>query len=148
MVRFTRVYLTGTAICLAASQVYLCGSGAARADPYPSKSIRFLVGFVPGGGGDTGGRVVATKLAEAFSQQVVVDNRGGAGGNIAAELAAKSAPDGYTILESNLGNAISMSLYSKPRYDLLRDFDAVAAHRDPVNEGLYNRRLLRREKSS
>ena len=95
------------------------------ASAYPSRPIRFIMPFVPGGGADTVGRVVGARLAEAFGQQVVVDNRGGAGGNIAAELTAKSAPDGYTILETTLGHAISMSIYRKPGFDLLRDFDAV-----------------------
>ncbi|MEQ1775096.1 MAG: tripartite tricarboxylate transporter substrate binding protein [Burkholderiales bacterium] len=90
---------------------------------YPAKAIRFIVPFPPGGGTDIGTRIIAQKLAERFNQQVLVDNRGGAAGIIGTELAAKSPPDGYTIMMGNIGtHAINPSLYSKLPYDPVRDF--------------------------
>lgn len=98
---------------------------ASHAQAYPAKPIRFLVGFPPGGTSDILARTIGQKLAEAFGQQVVVENRPGAGGNIGAEAAAKSAPDGYTIFMSTTSQAISVSLYSKLNYDLLKDFAPI-----------------------
>jgi tripartite-type tricarboxylate transporter receptor subunit TctC len=92
----------------------LLSAGAAMAQPYPSKSIRFIVPWPPGGGADVLSRIVSPKLSEALGQQVVIDNRGGAAGNIGAELAAKSPPDGYTIVFAYAGtHAINPSIYSK-----------------------------------
>jgi len=87
--------------------------------------VRFIVPFPPGGGADVIGRVIALKLVEKWGQQVVVDNRAGAGGNIAAELAAAAAPDGHTIFQFNVANAIAVSLYKKLNYDPVKDFSAV-----------------------
>ena len=95
------------------------------AQTYPVKPIRFLVGFPPGGTSDILARTIGQKLGEAVGQQVVIDNRPGAGGNIGAEAAAKSAPDGYTIFMSTTSQAISASLYSKLNYDLVRDFAPI-----------------------
>ena len=95
------------------------------AQTYPAKPIRFLVGFPPGGTSDILARTIGQKLGEAVGQQVVIDNRPGAGGNIGAEAAAKSAPDGYTIFMSTTSQAISASLYSKLNYDLVRDFAPI-----------------------
>ena len=93
---------------------------------YPEKPVRFVVGFTPGGPSDIVARLLGQKLAEAWSQQVVIDNRAGAGGNIAAELVAKSAGDGYTLL---LGNnsilATNAALYAKLSFDPVRDFAPV-----------------------
>src|SRR5215203_591615 len=93
---------------------------------YPEKPVRFVVGFTPGGPSDIVARLLGQKLSEAWSQQVVIDNRAGAGGNIAAELVAKSAGDGYTLL---LGNnsilATNAALYSKLNFDPVRDFAPV-----------------------
>jgi tripartite-type tricarboxylate transporter receptor subunit TctC len=85
-----------------------------------------LVGFTPGGTTDVVARVIAQKVSEVFKQSVVIDNRPGAGANIAAELAAKAAPDGYTILAVNPGLAISATLYAKLGYNALRDLAPVA----------------------
>jgi len=108
---------------------FLIGSGgfvaAAAAQEYPTKSLRFIVPFPPGGGADTLGRLVGVKVAESLGHQVVIDNRAGAGGNIAAEVAARSAPDGYTLLQANVSHAISASLYRKLSYDLVKDFVPV-----------------------
>ena len=93
---------------------------------YPAKAIRFLVPFPPGGGTDIGTRIIAMKMAERFGQQVIVDNRGGAAGIIGTEVAAKAAPDGYTIMMGNIGtHAINISLYAKLPYDPVRDFIPV-----------------------
>ena len=86
-----------------------------------------IVGYPPGGGTDIVGRMVAQKLSEAFGQTVVIDNRGGAAGSIGTELAAKSVPDGYTILMGNVApNAINVSLYAKLGYDPVKDFEPVS----------------------
>ena len=95
------------------------------AQTYPNKPLRFVVPFAPGGGADLLARLAGAKAAESLGQQIVLDNRSGAGGNIAAEVAAKAAPDGYTLLQANVAHAISLSLYRKLNYDLARDFVAV-----------------------
>jgi len=100
-------------------------AGAAHAQPYPTKPVRFVIPFAPGGGNDLIGRLIGSRLAEIWNQQVVVDNRGGAGGNIAAEIVARSSPDGYTIFMFNSANAIAPSLYQSLPYDPVRDFDPV-----------------------
>ncbi len=100
--------------------------GALLAQSYPAKPIRLIVGFTPGGGVDINARLLAAKLSEYLGQQVIVDNRPGAGTNIANELVAKAAPDGYTLLISTATVAINMALYKKPGYDTLRDFTAVS----------------------
>ena len=99
----------------AALTVLLCAcAGSVCAQGYPSKTIRYIVPWPPGGGADVLSRIVSPKLAEALGQQVVIDNRGGAAGNIGAELAAKSPPDGYTIVFAYAGtHAINPSIYSK-----------------------------------
>ena len=111
-----------------AAVVALAGSAspAAAADAaYPTKPLRYVVPFAPGGGADLMARLTGAKVAERLGQQVVIDNRAGAGGNIAAEVVAKSAPDGYTILQGSIAHAISMSLYRNPSYDFVRDFVPV-----------------------
>jgi len=95
------------------------------AQSYPAKPIRFMVSFSAGSGTDTIGRIVAGGLSQALGQQVVVENRAGAAGNIGAELAAKSLPDGYTLFLVNMGHAANVTLYDKPGYDLVRDFAPV-----------------------
>ena len=108
------------------------GSGAATAQTYPAKSIRFVVPFAPGGGNDILGRVVAQKLNEGFGVPVVVDNRGGAGGTIGTDIVAKSPPDGYTMLINNVSLAVNVTLYSKLPYDTLKDLEPVSlAGRQP-----------------
>ena len=111
----------------AAAAAVLPAQPAHAADGYPTKSIRFIVPFPPGGATDVVTRVVAQKLNEAWKRQVVVvDNRGGAGGVLGSELAARAAPDGYTLVMGTTGtHAINASLYAKPSYDPLRDFVAV-----------------------
>ena len=102
------------------------GSAAWAQDGYPSRPLRLILPFPPGGGTDILGRQIAEKLGERLGQPVVVENRGGAGGNLGAEVAAKSAPDGYTILLVSNPIVISPSLYSKLNYDPRKDFAPVS----------------------
>ena len=103
----------------------LSGS-AALGQAYPVKPIRYIVPFNPGGTTDILGRIVAQKLTEAWGQPVLVENRAGAGGAVGAELAAKSPPDGYTIMGGTIStHAINASVYSKLSYDPIRDFEPV-----------------------
>src|SRR5262245_62100897 len=101
-------------------------SASAVAQTYPSKPIRYIVPFQPGGTTDILGRIVAAHLQEAWKQPVVVDNRPGAGGAVGAEAAAKSAPDGYTIMGGTIStHAINASVYARLPYDPIKDFEAV-----------------------
>jgi tripartite-type tricarboxylate transporter receptor subunit TctC len=107
--------------------VLALGSGCAAsfAQDYPVRPIRFILGFAPGGSTDLVARVVAQKLAEAWGQQVIVDNRPGANGMIGADLVAKANPDGYSVLLSSIGPmAINASLYKMP-YDIVADFAPI-----------------------
>ncbi|MCE2945710.1 MAG: tripartite tricarboxylate transporter substrate binding protein [bacterium] len=104
----------------------LGGPAAAQAPAWPTKAVRFLVGFAPGGGTDIMARAVAVRLADALGQQVVVENRPGANANLAAEIAAKAPPDGYTVLFISVSHAVSKSLYRNLKYDLERDFIPLA----------------------
>jgi tripartite-type tricarboxylate transporter receptor subunit TctC len=103
-------------------------AGAAFAqERFPEKPVRFIVPFPPGGGTDTLARILAAKLGEQWGQQVVIDNRAGAQGNIGTAAGAKAAPDGYTITFAHQGAlVINPHLYKEPGYDTLRDFAAVA----------------------
>ena len=95
-------------------------------DPYPNKPLRFILPFPPGGPTDILGRLLGERLASSLGQPVIVENRGGAGGNVGAEAAAKSAPDGYTLVLVAPSLAISPSLYSKLNYDPLGDFAPIS----------------------
>ncbi len=92
---------------------------------YPAKPVRLVVGFAPGGGTDILARLIAQKLTLAFNEQVVVENRPGANGNLAAELVAKSPADGYTLLIMSVQYAIGKALYRSLSYDVERDFAGV-----------------------
>jgi tripartite-type tricarboxylate transporter receptor subunit TctC len=97
------------------------------ADAFPARPIRFIVPFPPGGGTDAFARIIGIKLAAAWGQQVIVDNRPGAQGNIGCAVAAKTTPDGYTILLAQQGAlTINPHLYANPGFNTLRDFAAVA----------------------
>ena len=98
----------------------------AAAQTFPSKPLRLVVGYPPGGGSDAIGRVVAQKLGDQLGQQVVVDNKPGANGNLGAELAARMPPDGHNLLLISVAHAINTSLYAKLSYDLAKDFTPVA----------------------
>lgn len=95
----------------------LGGAGPLAAQGFPVKPVRILVGFAPGGGIDISARALAPELSAALGQQVIIDNRPGAGSNIAAEIAARAAPDGYTLLLASIAIAINPSLYGKVAYD-------------------------------
>ena len=99
-------------------------AGAAHAQGYPAKPIRLLIGAPPGGGNDVLGRVIAQRFSERVGQ-MVVENRGGAGQTIAGEIAAKAAPDGYTVLLVSSSFMISALVYSKLPYDTVRDFAGI-----------------------
>ena len=108
---------------------WLLGGAAFAADsvkPYPSRPVRFIVPFPPGGGTDILGRLLAQRLGEATGQPFVVDNRGGAASLLGSGLAAKAPPDGYTLLLATSSFAISASFYEKVPYDAIRDFAGVS----------------------
>lgn len=123
--------ITKRVVSLAATAVLalFIGSAAAQApsdaSTYPDKRIRVIVPFAPGGAADLMARTVGQKLSEAWGQPVVIENRAGAGGNIGADLAAKSPPDGYTLFLVDAGHTTAVSLYKKLTYDLVRDFVPV-----------------------
>ncbi len=107
--------------------VTLAAAASASAQSYPVRPVRLVVPFPAGGGSDVVGRIVAQKLTERLGQQVIVDNRAGAGGSIGTEAVVKSAPDGYTVvLASTSEIAINPSLYSKLNYDTVKDLVPVA----------------------
>jgi tripartite-type tricarboxylate transporter receptor subunit TctC len=118
--------VTGSRTALALAALLAATAPRAAADVYPSRPIRFVVAFPPGGGTDIIARTVAQKLAERIAQQVVVDNRPGAGGNIGTDIVAKSAPDGYTLLMGSAGPlAINASLFKTLPFDPIRDLAPV-----------------------
>ena len=100
--------------------------GTALAQTYPSRPIRLIVPYAAGGNGDIVGRIVAQRLTPLLGQQVVVDNRAGAGGNIGAELAARAAPDGHTLVLGTNTHVINMTLFARPGYDFEKDFAPIS----------------------
>jgi tripartite-type tricarboxylate transporter receptor subunit TctC len=112
-------------LCAFAALAISCG--AAFAQPFPQRTVKLVVGFPPGGGVDIIARTISQALSDRLGQPVIVENRPGAGGNIAAELVAHAPADGYTLLVSAVSSlAISASLYKAPRYDLMKDLTPVA----------------------
>jgi tripartite-type tricarboxylate transporter receptor subunit TctC len=99
--------------------------GAAFSQAYPAKAIRLIVPFPPGGSNDIVGRMVGTQLGERLGQSVVVDNRGGAGGTIGTDAAAKAAPDGYTLLLISVAHAFNPAMYKKLPYDPEKSFAPI-----------------------
>ncbi len=95
------------------------------AQPFPTKPVRLIVGFAPGGGTDLAARYVAAGLAELWGNTVLVDNRAGAGGNVATEITARAAPDGYTVTLCTIGHAITAARMKLP-YDSIRDFSFIS----------------------
>jgi tripartite-type tricarboxylate transporter receptor subunit TctC len=102
------------------------GACPALAQEYPAKAVRVVVPFPPGGGSDTIARLVTQKLTGALGQPVVIDNRAGASGNIAGEIVAKSAPDGYTLLFGNSSLSISPAVFARLNYDPVRDLTPIS----------------------
>lgn len=114
------------AVCLAAGALLVAGSASAQnPSAYPTKPIRIIIPFVVGGPTDILTRVIGQKLTEKLGQQVLADNRGGAGGNIAAEMTAKAAPDGYTLMLGTPGILTVNPSLSQVRFDTLKDFTPV-----------------------
>ncbi len=103
-----------------------CAASGAGAQEYPHKPLRLIAPFSPGGATDVLARIVGQKMNERLGQPVIIENRVGAGGNIGAELVAKAAPDGYTLLMGGVPHAIGASLYAKLGYDMVKDLSAVA----------------------
>jgi tripartite-type tricarboxylate transporter receptor subunit TctC len=110
----------------AVSLLAVSGVQQALAQVYPSKPIRLVLPFPPGGGTDLLGRVIAQKLGESIGQNVIAENRPGAGGNVGAEFTARQAPDGYTIVLCSPSISISPSLYKKLNYDPLKDLAPIS----------------------
>lgn len=117
---------TGNLICRIVIALFASLSGVAFAQTWPDKPVRFIISFTPGGVHDTLARVLQPKLTEALGQPIIIENRGGAGGNIAAEAVAKSAPDGYTFLVASEAIATNAFLYRSLGYDPFRDLTPVS----------------------
>lgn len=111
---------------LALPFIALFFAGAVCAQTYPARTVRIIVPFPPGAGVDATTRLFTPKLTEAMERQFIVDNRGGAAGNIGAEVVARAAPDGYTLLAATASLASGPSLYKNLRFDLVRDFEPIA----------------------
>jgi tripartite-type tricarboxylate transporter receptor subunit TctC len=93
---------------------------------YPAKQIRWIVPNAPGGGADSSARIIAQGLSASLGRPIVIDNRPGAGGNLSGEIAARAAPDGYSVLWGSASHAVGVSLFSRPGYDLVKDFAPVS----------------------
>jgi tripartite-type tricarboxylate transporter receptor subunit TctC len=118
--------LTALPAAIAACFVLAAGTvHEVQAQAYPTKPIRIVVPYPPGGTTDILTRIIGQKLTEAWGQQVIIDNRAGASGNIGAEAVVRSAGDGYTLLSASTVHTVNPSLYSKLSYDPLKDFTAV-----------------------
>ena len=105
---------------------FACCSPAAAED-YPSRPIRLIIPFPTGGANDVVGRIVANQLGQKLGQTVFVDNRAGAGGVVGTDIAAKAAPDGYTLLVISIAHAVDPFIYKKEPYDPIKDFVPVAS---------------------
>lgn len=102
-----------------------CAAHAQQAADYPRKPIRIIIGFTPGGGPDITARYLAQKLTESWKQQVIVDNRPGAGGTVGANLVATANPDGYTLLSVSSAHAVSPAIYARLPYDTMKDLSGI-----------------------
>jgi tripartite-type tricarboxylate transporter receptor subunit TctC len=118
--------ITGHQLKVSAAFLVAALLSDAHAQPYPSKPIRLLVPFGPGGVGDITSRAVMQKISEAMGQQIIIDNRPSAGGIVATETVAKSDPDGYTFYLMNNTNAVSAAMFKKLPYDTIKDFAMVS----------------------
>jgi tripartite-type tricarboxylate transporter receptor subunit TctC len=118
--------------------VVIALAAAQAAEQYPHKPIRLVIPFPPGGSNDVVGRILAQKLTAQMGVQVIVDNRGGASGNIAIDIVSRAAPDGYTMLLNSSGIVLTPALSTKVSYDIFKDFSPVAL--EPV---MHLRRLRR-----
>ncbi|MDB5807070.1 MAG: transporter [Betaproteobacteria bacterium] len=123
--RSTARFLT-MAAAVAATFTLISPFGAAQAQGFPNKPIRWVVGYPPGGTTDILARIMAQKISQTIGQQVLVDNRPGAGNNIGTEAVAKAPPDGYTVLLVNPANAINVTLYHNLTFDFGKDIVGIA----------------------
>lgn len=123
ILEFIRLCLARVFFCVA---LLVAAGGHVLAQNYPSGPVRMIVPFPAGGGVDSAGRILATKLSESFGKSFVIENRSGANGNIGTEAVAKSAKDGYTLLFTGAGLVTNPSLYSKTGYDAIKDFDPIS----------------------
>lgn len=105
----------------------------AHAQTYPTKPIRLVVGYTPGGGVDINARLLGAELGKTLGQQIIVENRPGAGTNIANEYVSRAAPDGYTLLINTAGLVINMSLYKKVNFDAIKDFTPISVFSQSPN---------------
>jgi tripartite-type tricarboxylate transporter receptor subunit TctC len=112
-------------LIVASAIVLALGAGTASAQTYPTKPVRVLVPFAAGGTVDVTARLIGAKVAESLGQPVIIENRAGSGGNVAADAVAKSPPDGYTILQNTNGQAISPAIYRSLPFDVVKDFIPV-----------------------
>ena len=118
-------------------------SSAASPEPFPARPVRFILGYPPGGSSDAVARVLAASVGGRLGQNIVIDNRPGAGGNIAAEIAARSAPDGYTWFLGNNGIlATNQALYERLPFDTLKDFAPVVLVASQPSVRSFIRRFL------
>jgi len=128
--------LVAVFLCIASLNTY------AQTQPYPTKTIKIVVPYPAAGGPDILARVIASKLTPVLGQQVIVDNRPGAGGNIGADLVAKSAPDGYTLVMGTVAtHSINQTLYKKLPFDPLKDFVPIILVATPPNVLVVNQNL-------
>jgi tripartite-type tricarboxylate transporter receptor subunit TctC len=111
---------------LLATLVALCSWQPVHGQDFPAQTIRLVIPYAPGGGSDILARPVAQEMQDKLKQPVVVDNRGGAGGNIGAQMVARSAPDGYTLLVANNSHTINPFIYKEPGYDMAADFAPIS----------------------
>src|SRR6204780_3836874 len=111
--------------CFCLLPALIAFAAPAAADDYPSRSIRLIIPFPPGGSNDVVGRIIANQLGEKLNRQVFVDNRAGAGGVVGSDLAAKATPDGYTLLVVSIAHAVDPWLYKEP-FDPVKDFVPVS----------------------
>jgi tripartite-type tricarboxylate transporter receptor subunit TctC len=125
MGRSVRMEVVAALLTLPAGMAVAQAASTGSGQVYPARSVRVIVGFPPGSGADITARVIGAKLYEVVGQQLLTDNRPGAGSNIAAEVSAKSPPDGYTLFIGTVANTINATLYSKLPFDFARDFAPV-----------------------
>ncbi len=122
--RSRRGFLGVFTLCLAG---FALGGGSASALDYPTRPVRWVVGYPAGGATDILARLIGQKLSEALGQPFIIDNKPGAGGNIGAAIVAQSPPDGYTLLMGSPGtHAVNAHLYDKPGYDGIKDFEPIS----------------------